>query len=520
MVASRLAAATAMALLALTGGNAVFGASFLPSLKLGFKVHRSTMQVFGTSTFDVFVKPVQRGSSVTFDGKASFEQDGTTYNFVLIDNVPYYEVVSSTSNSTTCLPTDNVPSVPDIVEALASATAVSSVNTDQDISCTNGTWLSTSFAGEPYVLCTGAEADSGNFMVYGEDLSVSFEYFTEDVSIAKPTNAPSDCEAVTGDSVALSSLGQIYGLTTSGSRRALKEEAGAAHLASSKCTCQGTTRPCLFFHGMDVAADGGIVDEYSFFGDIKEHAPCCSSFHFAILNTVDYAWYNDTLQQKACNAAMNVTTGRTDSGETVINDLIVVAHSMGNSMFAGALATGKCSIGKNVDWVALSGPMKGSMGSDFIYQICGSSSSDSDTLLAKFGGLIGQCPGTTTRRSLVYDGGKYCDAACSLRYAAARAMYAKYVTAGICGTTYNGLISKEYAGLLAGGLLIPHHSSKNDGIVEFQSCVGDLDASKFDTTYASTWYAAKLNHADTTFHDGDGLFSSAQKPLKWFECLL
>ncbi|KAE9183064.1 hypothetical protein PF002_g26809 [Phytophthora fragariae] len=423
MVASRFAATTAMALLALADFNTVAGTSSLPSLKLGFKVHRSTMEVYGTSTFDVYVKPVLSGSSVTFDGKVSFEQDGTTYNFVLIDSVPYYEVVSGTSNSTTCVPTENILSVPDIVQALASATAVSSVNTDQDISCTNGTWLSTTFAGEPYVLCTGAKTGSGDFTVYGEDLSVSFEYLSEDVTITKPTNAPSDCEAVTGDSVALSSLGQLYGITTSGSRRVLKEEAGAAHLASS-------------------------------------------------------------------------------------------------NMFAGALATGKCSIGKNVDWVALSGPMKGSMGSDFIYQFCGDSSSGSDTLLSKFGGLIGQCPGSTTRRSLVYDGGKYCDAACSLRYAAARAMHAKYVTAGICGTTYNGLISKEYAGLLAGGLLIPHHSSKNDGIVEFQSCVGDLDASKFDTTYASTWYAAKLNHADTTFHDGDGLFSSAQKPLKWFECLL
>ncbi|KAJ8571317.1 hypothetical protein ON010_g5518 [Phytophthora cinnamomi] len=510
MVASQFVATTAVALLAL---NTVAGTSSLPSLKLGFKVHRSTMEVFGTSTFDVYVKPVLSGSSVTFDGKVSFEQDGTTYNFVLVDSVPYYEEVSSTSNSTTCLPTDNVPSLPDIVEALASATAVSAVNTDQDISCTNGTWVSTTFAGEPYVLCTGSKTDSDDFTVYGEDLSVSFKYLTEDVTITKPANSPSDCEAVTGDSVALSSLGQIYGLTTSGSRRGLKEEAGTAHLASSKCACQGTPRPCLFFHGMDVDADGGIVDEYSFFGDIKQHAPCCSSFHFAILNTVDYAWYNDTLQQKACDAAMNVTTGRTDSSKTVINDLIVVAHSMGNSMFAGALATGKCSIGENVDWVALSGPMKGSMGSDFIHQICGSGSG-SDTLLSKFGGLIGQCPGTTTRRSLVYDGGKYCDAACSLRYAAARAIHAKYVTAGICGTTYNGLISKEYAGLLAGGLIIPHHSSKNDGIVEFQSCVGDLNASKFDTTYASTWYAAKLNHADTTFHDGDGLFSSAQKPLK------
>ncbi|GMG17740.1 unnamed protein product [Phytophthora fragariaefolia] len=465
MVASRFAASTALMLLALGDTNNVAGTSSLPSLKLGFNVHRSTMEVFGTSTFDVFVKPVQIESSISFDGKVSFEQDGTTYNFVFIDSVPYYEEISSSSNSTTCLPTDNIPSIPDIVEALASATAVSSVNTDQGIYCINGTWLSTSFAGESYVLC--ANADSSDFMVYGEDLSISFEYLSEEVAITKPANAPSNCEAVTGDSVAMSSLGQIYGLTTSGSRRVLKEEAGAAHLASSKCACQGTPRPCLFFHGMDVEADGGIVDEYSFFGAIKEHAPCCSSFHFAILNTVDYAWYNETLQQKACNAAMNVTTGRTDSGLTEINDLIIVAHSMGNSMLAGALAAGKCSIGKNVDWVALSGPMKGSMGSDFIYQICGGSSSDSDTLLAKFGGLIGQCPGTTTRRSLVYDGGKYCDGACSLRYAAARAMHAKYVTAGICGTTYNGLISKEYAGLLAGGLLIPHHSSKNDGIVSF-----------------------------------------------------
>ncbi|KAE9290918.1 hypothetical protein PF008_g25462 [Phytophthora fragariae] len=245
MVASRFAATTAMALLALADFNTVAGTSSLPSLKLGFKVHRSTMEVYGTSTFDVYVKPVLSGSSVTFDGKVSFEQDGTTYNFVLIDSVPYYEVVSGTSNSTTCVPTENILSVPDIVQALASATAVSSVNTDQDISCTNGTWLSTTFAGEPYVLCTGAKTGSGDFTVYGEDLSVSFEYLSEDVTITKPTNAPSDCEAVTGDSVALSSLGQLYGITTSGSRRVLKEEAGAAHLASSKTMALLSSRAAL-----------------------------------------------------------------------------------------------------------------------------------------------------------------------------------------------------------------------------------------------------------------------------------
>ncbi|KAG1697041.1 hypothetical protein DVH05_017427 [Phytophthora capsici] len=506
-------------LAAFVGLDAVNATSSLPSIKLGFNIQRSTMQVYGTSSFDVYVKPVLNGANVSFDGKVTFEQNGTTHNLVVLNNVPYHEVINSTGDSTTCLPTELFPSVSDIVEAIASATAVSTVNTDQTISCNNGTWLSTTFAGESYVLCTGADADDGNFTVYGEDLSISFQYLEEDVTISKPTNAPSDCSAVSDGSVALSSLGQLYGITMPSSLRALKEESEAVHLASSTCTCQSTPRPCLFFHGMDVKADGGIVDSYSFFGDIKEHAPCCSSFSFAILNTVDYEWYNDTLQQKACNAAMSVSTGKTDSGSTEINDLIIVAHSMGNNMLAGALATGKCSIGSNVDWVDLSGPMKGSMGSDFLHQIC-DGGNVFQNILAELGGLIGQCPGTTTRRSLVYDGGNYCDSECSARYAAARAVHKKYVTASMCGTTYSGLLSGEYAGLLAGGLLIPHHSSKNDGIVEFQSCIGDLDSSSFKTTYSTTWYAAALNHADTTFHNGEGLFSSAKKPLKWFECLL
>ncbi|KAE8915202.1 hypothetical protein PF003_g1028 [Phytophthora fragariae] len=251
MQSSRSLAVAAMAMVGF-GFDAVAAASSLPSMKLGFNIQRSTMEVYGTSTFDVYVKPVLSGSNVTFDGKVTFEQNGTTHNFVLIDGIPYHEVINSTADSTTCLPTQLFPSVPDIVEAIASATAVSSVNTDQDISCTNGTWLSTTFAGESYVLCTGADAEDGNFTVYGEDLSISFEYLSEDVVMTKPTNAPSDCTAISDDSVALSSVGQLYGLATSSSRRVLKEEAGAARLASSTCTCQGSPRPCLFFHGTEI----------------------------------------------------------------------------------------------------------------------------------------------------------------------------------------------------------------------------------------------------------------------------
>ncbi|KAH7484620.1 uncharacterized protein KRP23_3679 [Phytophthora ramorum] len=331
----KAARALATVAAALVGFDAVAATSSLPSIKLGFSIQRSTMEVYGSSSFDVYVKPVLHGSNVTFDGKVTFEQDGTTHNLYVVDSVPYHQVINSTADSTTCLPTELFPSVPDIVEAIASATAVSTVSTDQDISCNNGTWLSATFAGESYVLCTGADADNGNFTVYGEDLSITFEYLSEDVTITKPTNAPSDCTALSEDSVALSSVGQL-------------------------------------------------------------------------------------------------------------------------------------------------------MGSDFLHEIC-DGGNVLQNILSELGGLIGQCPGTTTRKSLVYDGGDYCDDECSARYSAARAIHEKYVTASMCGTTYSGLLSSEYLGLLAGGLLIPHHSFKNDGIVEFQSCIGNLDSASFETTYSTTW---------------------------------
>ncbi|KUF81300.1 hypothetical protein AM587_10004791 [Phytophthora nicotianae] len=328
MVASCYYFAAMASLATLSQLHTTTATSVLLSIKLGFYVHRSTMAMYSFTSFDIYVKPVVTGNDVIFDGKATFEQDGVTHNFYLVDGVPFHEVVTGSSDLTACLPVDNIPSVSDIFEAVASATPVSNVNTDQEISCNNGTWLSTTYAGEPYVLCTTeADANGGNFIVYGEDLSVSFEFLSDEVNITKPVHSPSNCQAAPHDSVELSSLDLLYGITSKNSHRALTAEARTAHLASSTCAC-------------------------------------------------------------------------------------------------------------------------------------------------------------------------------------------------VCGTTSNGLLSKEYAGLLVGGLIIPHHSSNNDGIVELQSCVGDLDPSKFDTTYASTWYAAKLNHADTTFHNGDALFSSAQKPLKWFECLL
>ncbi|KAL4133406.1 hypothetical protein PRIC2_003724 [Phytophthora ramorum] len=262
----------------------------LPSLKLGFNIKRPSLAVHGATTFDIFVTPVVSGDNVAFNGKATIEQDGATHNFYLVNNVPYHEVINTTVKTVTCQTPNVIPSVSNVVEAIASAFAVSSVNTDQDISCTNGTWLSTTFAGESYVLCTGTGSGSNNFVVYGEDMSIAFEYLSESLVIMKPTNAPTTCDIVTDGSVPAAALNNIYAKALSSLHRKLTEETSTAYLPTITCTCQSTPRPCLFFHGMDVKEDGGIVDDYSFFGDIKKHAPCCSSFSFAILNTVDYEW--------------------------------------------------------------------------------------------------------------------------------------------------------------------------------------------------------------------------------------
>ncbi|GAB9471049.1 hypothetical protein Gpo141_00008275 [Globisporangium polare] len=499
----------------------------ITSLKLAFHVKRSSMAMHGYSDFDVLVNPVVSAAdasgaqSVSFNGVATFVADGETHKYVLVDGVPYHSVETNgnASITTTCLSTSLFPPVHQVLEALTGAVPVSNVNTEQQIECPKGSFLKATFAGEDYVLCTATDSD-GSFKAFGEDLDIEFSYLKEAAAIAKPANAPSDCAAIAQNSVPLelSSFGLLWGSPQNSTfRRSLRQAAQSVSLASSTCACKGTPKPCLFFHGMDVKEDGGLVDDYSFFGEVKKHAPCCSSFKFALMNTVDNAWTDDKLQQTTCDYALSMSP-KSDNVTKTIEDTIIVAHSMGNLQLAGAVATGKCSLGKTAQWVDLSGPLTGSMDSDLIRMVCDGGSVGQD-ILKSLGGLIGQCPGTTTRKSLVYDGGNYCSPEESAQYAAARKVHSAHVSASVCGYSYNGLLSKEWAGLLAGGIFIPH-KGENDGVVEFKSCIADLPASQFQEDYASPFYRAKLNHADTTLHNGDALFDKAQKPVKWFECAL
>lgn len=450
-----------------------------PSMHLAIHIKRASMSIYGSTDFDVYVNPVVSDNSngtevVSFDGETTLKDTaGNAYTFSVVDRVPYYSVAGTDgTTTTTCLPVGVLPPVDDVVAALTSATPVDQVDTTQDINCTNGTFFQLEFAGEGFVLCSAAESGA-SFTAYGEDLDVTFSYLTEIVAITAPTlsDASATCESLPESTVELTSTAEaiLTGETSSlfNQRRRLHElspsnEPRRALLADATCACKGVKRPCVFYQGIDVASDTGLQDSNSYFKGIEDHAPCCSSFKYAMLNTVDNAWNNASLQQRVCDTALEVSNSSTG---TVIEDTIIVSHSMAVLMVSGALATDKCSLGSSSTWVAISGPLHGSKASDFQRSICDGGTTVTATVLQDLGNLINECPGTTSRRSIVYENETYATAALDADYAAAQAAHLKYSYATMCGDSYSGLVSSDYLGLWFGGWIFPHHSSKNDGLV-------------------------------------------------------
>ncbi|KAG7386697.1 hypothetical protein PHYPSEUDO_015377 [Phytophthora pseudosyringae] len=495
-----------------------------PSLRLQFTLKRSSMKVYGQSEFYVFANPVvsSDNTSVLYDGYAAFVNNGTDYTFLLVDGIAYFVTSpagdANLSETASCLDSTTIPPLNTIVSALNDATAISSVSaSDETINCSRGNLFKASFGGADFALC--ASAASG-FTIYGSDLDIAVEFLDEQVEISPPTllaNATAACETViTPTSVTETTLALLTGKTISSStRRMLKAEADVT-ISSSSCSCSSTPRPCIFFRGMGSTTEYNTLQTTSdYWGAIEEHAPCCSSFSYAILNTVDYAWTDAAQQKKACNFALSISS--TSSATTrVVADTIVVTHSMGGLLIAGALANASCSFASSTTWVSMSPPMGGSMSSDYQQGAC----SGSNVLLEAIATLVGRCPATTASKSLAYEGDSYSTSSLDEAYEAAQEAYRSNVNAAVCSDNYSGLLSTDQLVYKLAGSLIPHKSSENDGIVEYQSCAGGLPASKFGTTYDDAFYLTGLNHADTTFRHGDALIVNSQKPVKWFECLL
>jgi len=495
-----------------------------PSLRLQFTLKRESMKIYGQSQFYVFANPVvsSDNSSVLYDGYAAFMDGTTDYTFMLVNGIAYFVTATvgdtSGSQSAHCLSSSLLPPLNSIVSALNDATAIASASAgNNSITCVSGDLFQATLGDATFVICA---AGADGFTVYGSDLDISVEYLDSPVTITAPTlsdDAALSCETVvTATSVTSTTLALLTGgEVPSSGRRNLKAEATTT-LASSSCTCQSTPRPCIFFHGLGSDTEETTLQTTSsYFGDLSDSAPCCTSIKYAVLNTVDNAWTDATLQQKVCNFAISVSSTSSSSSKTIA-DTIVVTHSMGGLMMAGALANSRCSLASSSTWVSLSAPMTGSMGADYLQNAC----SGNNVFLEAVANLIGQCPASNAVVALSYEDESYSTSALNTAYAAAQSAFRSNVDAAMCSDNYSGLLSIYQAVYKLGGSIIPHKSSENDGIVEYQSCAGGLSTSKFGDTYDDTFYVTGLNHADTAFLNGDALIVNSQKPVKWFECLL
>ncbi|KAF1331328.1 hypothetical protein FI667_g4531, partial [Globisporangium splendens] len=460
------------------------------SLRLHFTIKRNTMYINGASEFDVFANPVlSDNNSIAFNGQATFVDGTTVQKYTLVDGVTYSVTQSApygvVSEAVSCLPATVTAPLQELVSAINAATPIGSILVDNEqVSCEAGT------------------SSGAGFKIIGSDLDIEAFYLSEPVSITAPS---------VDAAVALTSA-------SANATRSLIENAEEATvtISASSCTCKGKLRPCIFFEGLGSTDNSGLSDTTDYFDDIAKHAPCCSSIKFAKVNTADYPWTSATQQQKVCDLSISMSSTSSASTKTIDNT-IIVAHSMGNLLLAGAIANGRCKLSSTSSWVALSGPMKGSMGSDYLQNACNGNSNGFITAVAN---LIGRCPANAATVSLAYQGEAYASSTLNSAYVAAQSAYRSYVSAAMCSNAYDGLLSLDQVVYKLGGSVINHKSKENDGIVEYVSCAGGLATSNFGDSYTSPFYVTKLNHMDTTFRHGDALFDNSQKPVKWFECLL
>ncbi|CEG41009.1 uncharacterized protein PHALS_11179 [Plasmopara halstedii] len=496
--------------------------SEFPSVKLHITFKRESLKLHGHSEFDIYASPVVsvNASSLIYDSYATLKDSRSEYKYTLKDGFAYLTTTDALgSKMTHCLTLSTMP-FDQILPALNGAIPIPSAYiNNKSIECASGKLFETQFAGTSYAICA-----SGKATAYSNDLDITVEYLQNPINVSRPDMLadPAPCGTVqkamslTSTALAFASGNKIL----SNAYRKLKEEA-SMFLRSKSCNkCSTTPRPCIFFHGSgnelempELQDNADLLKDK--FGDIYGHAPCCSSIKYAVLDTMNAGWRNASLQQKFCKHSLSMSP-TSDVAAKIIDNTIVVTHSMGGLVMADALVNNRCSFSDTTSWVALSPPMMGSMASDYLMDICSIKGSRLRIGLLK---MFDQCPAAESRKSTCYQGEKYSNPSLDAAYLAAQKAYRENVDAVMCSDNYNGVHSKFEAPSILAGKLIKHKSKENDGLVEFESCAGGLDAGLFDDHYSSAFYRPRLNHADTAFLTDDSPFFDSQKPHKWFKCL-
>ncbi|CAI5733576.1 unnamed protein product [Peronospora destructor] len=483
------------------------------------------MRVHGQQEFDMYARPVvsNDGLSVVYDGYVDFAEGTTLIRYLLVNGVAYSTTSSNpdqthiSSSMSQCLPRSMLPPLNHILSALNDAILIPSATSEgATIKCSADHLFGTKFRGLNVAICASGSLD---IHVYSSDMEIEVKYLKKPVKVSAPkldASAASACKAIMKATVVTAATTALLtGKAISDSSRSF-EYGPNVTLSTTSCSCMSTLRPCLFIHGLGINyAKAKLHDSFSsYWGDLSDHAPCCTEFKYMIWNSVETGWNSEKQQQIMCDLATSLTES---SSRTDIADTIIVTHSMGGLLLAGAIANGKCTLAESSSWVALSPPMSGSMGSDYAIESC---IGEHTVIMEEVGNFTGECPMRNGTYSLTYEGGEMSSIKLNEDFEAAQEVYRARVYAAMCSNWYIGLFSALQIKYMLLGATVHHKSSENDGLVEFQSCAGGLPLDQFSDHYSNRFYVTHLNHADTTFYNGDGIFNSAKMPVKWFECVL
>ncbi|CAI5724787.1 unnamed protein product [Hyaloperonospora brassicae] len=493
-----------------------------PSLEFRFSVKRVATQIHGYSDFSVFANPrvLSRATThVLYDTFTSFTEDNTVFNYSLVDSVAYVcrECQAQRGDLlVSCMDADTLPPINSIVTALCDAKPASKITAGDGsvIPCTSGYSYKVSVDGVDFGMCYYG---SRGFKLFGSDMDIKVEYKKKRLPIQAPKlddRAKTDCEQVAMPSP-VTSIGESFltGKPVSAEERILEKAFGV--FLNDQCSCQSTPRPCLFIHGLGVHEEKEEnVDSFAYWGNLTGHTPCCTSIKYTKLDTMNSSWTDKLLQEKVCDRALSVSNS---SYGSTIADTIIITHSMGGLMVAGAIANKRCKLANSTTWVTAGSPLLGSMASDYVQQSC---KNNTNLLMETYADRTRLCPAGKGIKSIVYQNESFCSLNLNTQYKAAQKAYQRHVYAAMCSNSYIGVLSSYQLRFWVAGRLIPHKSLENDGVVEFSSCAGGIPVSKFGDDYRNRFYVTGLNHFDVSFKAGDSLLDNSKMPVKWFECLL
>jgi hypothetical protein len=385
--------------------------------------------------------------------------------------------------------------------------------------CPDGHLLQLSFAGESFVFCKSPNHKITNG--YGQDMDLKVEYIESVPIIEKPQTL--DGQAFTCEAIPLTKITEKPSRSkttwTDFSREVLKFLRGVprvAHLGESSCGCKSEKKPCLFVHGLGHFNDHSyITDTHSkTWGNIQEHAPCCTITKFVHFDTIKKGWTDPEIHRDFCDAALNMS----GSVNNTIGKLILVSHSMGNLIISGSVANGACNMSSDVTWISAAAPMLGSKSANLLDKECTNPSARWIEVLSMPLKRLGLCPATPAFRSMFYYQATT-DPRKKEMFDAAVQVRAKYATKIICGLDSWGINTALSLVFKSVGDR-SHHDGAHDGLVSQESCQAGVDPNKFSSDPWSSYYTAKINHYDASFRYGDGWWGIDRKPLKWFQCAL